>query len=200
MPLARPTLLLAFSILFEYGSKSGFWRTAPQIVFDNLGLAFVSRGMVALKYSIATWLKWSHGYKNKTMQPCSYLTIFDIMKNILLVDDENEVAQVFQTGLSSAGFQVVVVSNGQSALDAVKSNKFDAILIDQMMPDMSGIDVLKTLKANEETKNIPMAMLTNFGHDEMVKEALNLGANDYILKYQVAPNDLVAKVKTLVGE
>ena len=121
-------------------------------------------------------------------------------KNILLVDDENEVAQVFQTGLSSAGFQVVVASNGQSALDAVKSNKFDAILIDQMMPDMSGIDVLKTLKANEETKNIPMAMLTNFGHDEMVKEALNLGANDYILKYQVAPNDLVAKVKTLVGE
>lgn len=122
------------------------------------------------------------------------------MKNILLIDDENEVAQVFQTGLSSAGFQVVVASNGQSALDAVKSNKFDAILIDQMMPDMSGIDVLKTLKANEETKNIPMAMLTNFGHDEMVKEALNLGANDYILKYQVAPNDLVAKVKTLVGE
>ena len=122
------------------------------------------------------------------------------MKNILLIDDESEVAQVFQTGLSSAGFQVVVVSNGQSALDAVKSNKFDAILIDQMMPDMSGIDVLKTLKANEETKNIPMAMLTNFGHDEMVKEALNLGANDYILKYQVAPNDLVAKVKALVGE
>ena len=122
------------------------------------------------------------------------------MKNILLIDDENEVAQVFQTGLSSAGFQVVVASNGQSALDAVKTNKFDAILIDQMMPDMSGIDVLKTLKANEETKNIPMAMLTNFGHDEMVKEALNLGANDYILKYQVAPSDLVAKVKTLVGE
>ena len=122
------------------------------------------------------------------------------MKSILLIDDESEVAQVFQTGLSSAGFQVVVASNGQSALDAVKSNKFDAILIDQMMPDMSGIDVLKTLKANEETKNIPMAMLTNFGHDEMVKEALNLGANDYILKYQVAPNDLVAKVKALVGE
>lgn len=122
------------------------------------------------------------------------------MKNILLVDDENEVAQVFKTGLSAAGFQVVVASNGQSALDAVKSNKFDAILIDQMMPDMSGVDVLKTLKANEETKNIPMAMLTNFGHDEMVKEALNLGANDYILKYQVAPTDLVAKVKALVGE
>ena len=121
-------------------------------------------------------------------------------KNVLLIDDENETAQVFQTGLSSAGYSVVVAANGQSALDAVKNNKFDVILIDQMMPDMSGIDVLKTLKANEETKNIPVAMLTNFGHDEMIKEALNLGANDYILKYQVAPNDLVAKVKVLVGE
>ena len=123
-----------------------------------------------------------------------------VMKNVLLIDDENETAQVFKTGLVAAGFSVVLAGNGQSALDAVKNNKFDVILIDQMMPDMSGIDVLKTLKANEETKNIPMAMLTNFGHDEMVKEALNLGANDYILKYQVAPNDLVAKVKTLVGE
>src|SRR3989344_4673574 len=121
-------------------------------------------------------------------------------KNILLIDDEAEVAQVFQTGLSVAGYSVVVASNGQSALDAVKNNKFDVILIDQMMPDMSGIDVLKTLKASEETKNIPVAMLTNFGHDELVKEALNLGANDYILKYQVAPNDLAAKVKSLVGE
>ena len=65
---------------------------------------------------------------------------------------------------------------------------------------MSGIDVLKTLKASEETKNIPVAMLTNFGHDEMIKEALNLGATDYILKYQVAPSDLVEKVKSLVGE
>src|SRR3972149_45624 len=123
-----------------------------------------------------------------------------VMKNVLLIDDENETAQVFKTGLVAAGFSVVLAGNGQSALDAVKNNKFDVILIDQMMPDMSGIDVLKTLKANEETKNIPVAMLTNFGHDEMVKEALNLGANDYILKYQVAPSDLVAKVKSLVGE
>ena len=85
------------------------------------------------------------------------------MKNILLIDDENEVAQVFQPALTSAGFQVIVASNSQSALDAVKTNKFDAILIDQMMPDMSGIDVLKTLKANEETKNIPMAIVDNYG-------------------------------------
>ena len=121
-------------------------------------------------------------------------------KNVLLIDDENETAQVFQVGLSAAGYSVTLASDGKSALEAAKNNKFDVILLDQMMPDMSGIDVLKTLKASEETKNIPVAMLTNFGHDEMIKEALNLGATDYILKYQVAPSDLVEKVKSLVGE
>ena len=122
------------------------------------------------------------------------------MKNVLLVDDENEAAQVFKIALSSAGYSVSLASDGKSALEMVKNNKFDIILIDQMMPDMSGIDVLKTLKSSDDTKNIPVAMLTNFGHDEMVKEALNSGANDYILKYQVAPTDLVAKVRSLLGE
>ncbi len=121
-------------------------------------------------------------------------------KTVLLVDDESEIAQVFQTALSAAGYSVSLAPDGKSALEAVKSTKFDCILIDQMMPDMSGIDVLKTLKAGDETKNIPVAMLTNFGHDEMVREALNSGATDYILKYQVAPNDLVEKVRGLAGD
>lgn len=121
-------------------------------------------------------------------------------KNILLVDDEKETATVFQVGLTSAGFNVVWVENGQRALDTVKQNKFDLVLLDQMMPDMSGNDVLRALKADDTTKNIPVAMLTNFGHDEMVKDALNLGANDYILKYRVEAKDLVTKVQSLLGQ
>ena len=121
-------------------------------------------------------------------------------KNILLVDDEQETATVFQTGLKAGGYNVVWVQNGQGALNEAKKTHYDAIILDQMMPDMSGNDVLRALKADETTKPIPIAMLTNFGHDEMVKEALNLGAADYILKYQVAPADLTAKITALVGE
>jgi CheY-like chemotaxis protein len=121
------------------------------------------------------------------------------MKKILLVDDEHETATVFQTGLATAGYDVVIAQDGKSALERVKESVFDLILLDQMMPDMSGNDVLRTLKQNEATKNIPVAMLTNFGHDELVKEALNLGASDYILKYQVAPGDLVEKIKKIIG-
>lgn len=121
-------------------------------------------------------------------------------KNILLVDDEKETATVFETGLTTAGHKVTIAVDGKTALVAVKSQQFDIILLDQMMTDMSGNDVLKTLKADDATKDIPVAMLTNFGHDELIKEALNLGAADYILKYQVSPGDLTEKIKNIVGE
>lgn len=121
-------------------------------------------------------------------------------KKILLVDDEKEAASVFETGLKSAGYDVVVAIDGKSAIDEAKKGGWNCILLDQMLPDISGNEILKTLKADEATKNIPIAMLTNFGHDEMIKEALNAGAIDYILKYQISTDDLVAKVKSIVGE
>ncbi|HVT00802.1 MAG TPA: response regulator [Patescibacteria group bacterium] len=122
------------------------------------------------------------------------------MKTVLLVDDERETSQVFETGLKAAGYNVILAENGAGALDKAKQGGIDVILLDQMMPDMSGNEVLRTIKQDDATKNIPIAMLTNFGHDEMVKEALNLGANDYILKYRVEPKDLVLKIKRLTGE
>ena len=122
------------------------------------------------------------------------------MKTILIVDDDKQLATIFQSALTAAGYQVRVVNDGTSGLSAVKEQKFDLILLDEMMPDMSGNEVLKTLKADEETKSMPIAMLTNFGNNDLVKDALDNGAADYILKYQVSPTDLPAKVKGIVGE
>jgi len=119
-------------------------------------------------------------------------------KKILLVDDEEETRTVFETALKHAGYEVTVAGSGKEALNVVQTKQFDLILLDQMMPDMSGNETLKAIRANQ--KDVNVAMLTNFGHDEMVKEALNAGANDYILKYQVSPSDLTAKVKGLLGE
>jgi CheY-like chemotaxis protein len=122
------------------------------------------------------------------------------MKKILLVDDEKDTAAVFETALKQGGYEVTVVNNGNSAISTAKANAFDLILMDQMMPDISGIDALSTLKSDTATSKVPIAMLTNFSHDEMVKEALNRGAADYILKYQVSPQDLISKVKAILGE
>ena len=120
-------------------------------------------------------------------------------KRILLVDDEQETRDVFNAALKSGGFEVVIAVNGKETLDILNTQKFDLVLLDQMMPDMSGNETLKSLKANPNSADTKVAMLTNFGHDDMIKEALNAGAVDYILKYQVSGEDLIKKVKLIMG-
>lgn len=122
------------------------------------------------------------------------------MKTILVVDDDKQLATVFQAALTAAGYQVRTANDGKSGIDAAKQQKFDLVLLDEMMPDMSGNDVLRVLKQDEATKLIPVAMLTNFGSSDLIKDALDNGAADYILKYQVSPTDLPAKVKGIIGE
>lgn len=123
------------------------------------------------------------------------------MAKVLIVDDEQTLANSFQLALTHAGYEVVVANDGKSGLNAIKANgPFDLVLLDQMMPDMSGNEVLKSIKEDTATKDIKVAMLTNFGHDQMVKDALFSGATDYILKYQITPEDLVTKVKSIIGD
>ena len=122
------------------------------------------------------------------------------MKTLLIVDDEQQNVSVFHAALSAAGYDVVTAPDGKRALEAIKQKKFDGIILDEMMPDMSGNDVVKVIKANEETKNVPVIILTNYGDDELVKQAMAQGATDYVLKYQMTPNDLADKIKTIVGE
>ena len=122
------------------------------------------------------------------------------MKNVLIVDDEQQTIEVFQAALSALGYQVTVADNGKNALEKVKNQKFDIIILDQMMPDMSGNDVIQILKQDEATKNIPVVILTNYGEVGLVKDAIAAGASDYILKYQMTPDDLAEKIKKLVGE
>ena len=121
-------------------------------------------------------------------------------KKILLVDDEADPAAVFETVLKQAGYEVTWANNAADALATAKTTMFDLVLMDQMMPDMSGNDALQTLKADPTLNKIPVAMLTNFSHDQLVTEALGRGAVDYILKYQVSHEDLVKKVQQILGE
>lgn len=122
------------------------------------------------------------------------------MKNVLIVDDEQQTIEIFQAALSSQGYQITVADNGKNALEKIKNKKFDIIILDEMMPDMSGNDVMQVLKQDETTKNIPVVILTNYGEVGLVKDAMAAGASDYLLKYQMTPDDLAEKIKKLLGE
>ncbi len=117
------------------------------------------------------------------------------LMKVLIIDDDENISAVFETALQKNGLETVFALNGKSGLDKARSEKPDLILLDQVLPDISGNEVLKTLKMDAQTQSIPVLILSNFSQEELVKEAINNGAMDYIFKYQVEPQDLVSKVK-----
>lgn len=119
---------------------------------------------------------------------------------ILLVDDDASLMTVFATTLKGKGYEVVTAANGQEGINKAKTEKPDLIFLDQVLPDIQGNEILKTLKNDLSTKQIPIAMLSNFGQNELIQEAINAGAVDYILKYQIEPQDLDTKIKELTKE
>lgn len=114
---------------------------------------------------------------------------------ILLIDDDENLSLIFETSLKKNGFETVFALNGKTGIDKANSEKPDLILLDQVLPDIPGNEILKTLKADSRTQNIPIIILSNFSQEELVKEAINNGAIDYIFKYQIEPQDLAEKVK-----
>lgn len=119
---------------------------------------------------------------------------------ILLIDDDQALVTIFSAALNKGGYETVTAPDGKSGLEKAKSEKPEMILLDQVLPDIPGNEVLRQLKTDPQTQNIPVSMLSNFGQNELINEAINLGALDYILKYQIEPQDLVSKVKTFTAE
>jgi len=101
---------------------------------------------------------------------------------ILLVDDDEALLTVFGGSLKNHGYDVITAPNGKDGIEKAKTEKPDIILLDQVLPDIQGNEVLKTLKEDPETKGIPIAMLSNFGQNDLIQNAINLGASDYIQK------------------
>jgi CheY-like chemotaxis protein len=114
---------------------------------------------------------------------------------VYFIDDDEDLINIFSTALVREGFEVGYSLTGGEGLVKVKTEKPDIVLLDQVMPDMAGNDVLKTLKQDPETKDIPVILLSNFSQGELVKGAIDQGAIDYLFKYQVEPKDIVSKIK-----
>ncbi len=114
-----------------------------------------------------------------------------------MVDDDEALLTIFATTLKKHGYEVVTAPNGQQGLEKAKNEKPDFIFLDQVLPDIQGNEVLKTLKEDLATKMIPVAMLSNFGQNELIQKAINTGAADYILKYLIEPDDLDTKIRDL---
>jgi len=123
---------------------------------------------------------------------------FNIDMKILLIDDDEDFVHIFEAALAREGFQTVATGTGEDGLTKATAEKPNLILLDQVLPDIPGNDVLKRLKADNQTKDTPVILLSNFSQEELVKVALDQGAVDYVFKYQVEPKDVVAKIKEVL--
>ena len=123
----------------------------------------------------------------------------DTKKKILLVEDDEMLSQVYRSRFEIEGFDVKEVYNGEDALSAAISFKPDIILLDAMMPRISGFDVLDILRNTPETANIAIIMLTALSQPRDKERAESLGVDDYLVKSQVVIGDVVARVKKHLG-
>ena len=120
-------------------------------------------------------------------------------KKILLVEDDNTLAGVYLARFEAEGFELKRVPNGEEALSAAIEFKPDLILLDAMMPKVSGFDVLDILRNTPETTNIHIIMLSALSQESDVARARDLGVDDYMIKSQVMITDVVARVKKCLG-
>jgi DNA-binding response OmpR family regulator len=116
-------------------------------------------------------------------------------KTILLVEDDDRLADVYETRLKAEGFKTQRVANGEDALATAIQIKPDLILLDVMMPKVSGFDVLDILRNTPETNNVKIIMLTALSQDSDRDRAKSLGVDDYLIKSQVVIADVVQKIK-----
>jgi DNA-binding response OmpR family regulator len=120
-------------------------------------------------------------------------------KKILLVEDDDSLAKVYLTRLQAEGFDVKRAPNGEEALASAVAYKPDLILLDVMMPRVTGFDVLDILRNTEQTAHVKIIMLTALGQDADKDKAKSLGVDDYLVKSQVVIADVVARIKQHLG-
>lgn len=116
-------------------------------------------------------------------------------KKILLVEDDDALANVYMMRLKAEGFDLRRVANGEDALAVAKEYRPDLILLDAMMPKVSGFDVLDILRNTVETANIKIIMLTALSQETDKQRAQGLGVDDYLVKSQVVISDVIDRIK-----
>ena len=117
--------------------------------------------------------------------------------HIFVVEDEKPILTLLTYNLQKEGYKVSSSSNGEEALSSIKEKKPDLVLLDWMLPDLSGIDVCKSLRRDKNYKNLPIIMLTAKGEEEDKVKGLESGVDDYITK-PFGFNELMARIKALL--
>lgn len=120
------------------------------------------------------------------------------MSKILIVEDEKLLREMYHDKFTESGFEVISVDSTEDAIEQVVKEKPDLILLDILLPRENGVSFLKHLKKDEKNGSIPVVVFSNFDDPETKREALGLGAKEYLIKANLTPQDIINKVENYV--
>jgi CheY-like chemotaxis protein len=113
---------------------------------------------------------------------------------ILLVEDEADIREIYTELLSLEGYGVDQASDGDEALDKALNSAWDILLLDIMLPKRDGLEILSNIKSNENLRDKPVILLTNLDKDSILQSCMQLGANNYLVKSNITPQEVIKEV------
>ena len=120
-------------------------------------------------------------------------------QTILVVEDTELLRRIYCDKLASEGYTVLSAGDGLEALNILRANTVDLVLLDLIMPKMSGLEALEQIKADPRTKDIPVIILSNLGQESDMERGLAMGAVDYLIKNEAKPIDVAERIQATLG-
>lgn len=121
------------------------------------------------------------------------------MARVIIVEDDNNLADIYKKKLASGGHTADVVEDSK-AVASITASKPDIVLLDILMPHVTGLDILRELKATPATSGIPVLLLTNVAEDTSIAHGLELGAYGYLLKSETTPDQVLSRINMTLEE
>jgi DNA-binding response OmpR family regulator len=122
----------------------------------------------------------------------------DQQYTLLLIEDEYALCEIYKIQLTTHNILTEFALTGEEGLELAQSKKYDVILLDLMLPDIHGLEVLKKLKENEKTKSMPVIINSNLSDQETMDKGISLGAISYIIKSSMTPDKLAEEIKKIL--
>jgi len=121
------------------------------------------------------------------------------MTKILVIEDDKFLSNVYRIKLQKVGFDVVIAIDGAEALEKIKLENFDLVILDLIIPKIDGFAVLSEIKSQEKYKKLPVLVSSNLGQVEDINRAIKLGATDFVVKSDTSLDALVEKIKKIIS-
>ena len=120
------------------------------------------------------------------------------MKNILLIEDDPFLIDIYTTKLKEEGFSVNVAEDGEEGLRMIKEKKLDLLLLDIVLPNFNGWEILRKIRRNDALKDLKVVILSNLGEKNEIEKGLNLGATKYLVKAHYTPSEVIKEIKKIL--